>query len=448
MPRKRAEERESSGRKRTAEAPVASRRARAEEAPSGSSSVQGFIDDFNKKMRNKDGTQRAQIMRASDYELPYYTKRLPTGLLTLDLALGGGFPAGGLSQIAGPKNSGKSWITWQVIRQQQFYRGEKMRALLAMTEMRADRDQARKAGVKIALGKVEIEGLEKARLANGKPPFSAEEKRDLMTEVGEIHELHAESAETFYDGILEAVRSDSYDVIVIDSFGSILTAAEAESETLEEGQSRGGSSKINSEFLRRLNALLTMSYKDPETKEMKTRDVCVLGINQVRDNMNTSTSKWQPYITTGGRALEHAKFIDLWVFSSSPEFIEDPLRGKVQTGKEVRWEITKGKAGIHEGARGRYFFDFSINTADFYDDMITAAAQCGVIHTAGAWIGIPDPTNPSTYLVREQGRAAFVAKVVADVNEKTAAGVPEDSYFNKIRSEVLKRHNIDVLYDW
>lgn len=444
MPRKPKE----SGKK--AAAPVAaSRRSRPEtvDAPT-SSGVQAVIDNFNKKMRNKDGTQRAQIMRASDYELPYYTKRLPTGLLTMDVELRGGFPAGGLSQIAGPKNSGKSWLTWQVIRQQQFYRGEKFRCLLAMTEMRADRGQARLAGVQIAIGKTEIDQLNEARVLNGRPGFTPEERAGMMKEVGEIYELHAESAESFYDGVLTAVREDTYDVIVIDSFGSILTAAEAESESLEEGQSRGGSSKINSEFLRRLNALLTMSYKDPETKKMRTRDVCILGINQVRDNMNTQTSKWMPFITTGGRALEHAKFVDLWVHSSSPDKVDDPFVGKRMTGKEVRWDIMKGKAGIHEGGHGRYFYDFSINTADFYDDTITAGLQCGVLEQAGAWVGLRDPENPTEYLLRSQGRGAFVQALLQDVNDKTAAGVPNESHYNTIRDEVLRRHGIDVLYDW
>lgn len=435
--------------KKAQAAPAVARRGQREDVESPKSEVQGFIDDFNKKMKNKDGSPRAQIMRASDYKLPYLTQRLPTGLLSLDVALGGGFPAGGLSQVAGPKNSGKSYITWQVIKQQQFFRGNKMRVLLAMTEMRADRGQARNAGVKIALGLPEINQLDQARIENGKPPFTALERAELMTEVGEIHELHAESAETFYDGILYAVREDSYDLIVIDSFGSILTAAEAESETLED-KSRGGSSKVNSEFLRKLNALLTMSYKDPVTKEMRTRDVCIIGINQVRDNMNANTSKYQPFITTGGRALEHAKFVDLWVYSTTPEFQESRFAGgeKIQTGKEVRWEIMKGKAGIHEGGRGRYFYDFATNSADFYDDTLTAGLQCGMVVSAGAWIGIPDPANPQNYLIREQGRAAFVQKLVQDVNEKAGLGLIEESYFNMIREGVLSRHGIDVLYDW
>lgn len=406
--------------------------------------TQAFIDDFNKRNRKKDGTPRATLMRASDYELPYYNKRLPTGLLTLDVALGGGFPAGGLSQIAGPKNSGKSWLCWQVMRQQQFYRGDDFRGLLAMTEMRADRGQARLAGVKIALGKQEIELQDRARIANGKTPYTAAEKRDLMTEVGEIHELHAESAEVLYDGILEAVANNVYHVIVIDSLGSIMSAAEAESESLED-KTYGGAAKVNSEFLRKLNALLTMSYKDPDTGKMKTRETCIIGINQVRDNIG---DRFKEYRTTGGKALEHAKFVDLWVFSSSPEFREDPKAGKVQTGKWVRWQIEKGKAGIHEGARGSYLYDFGIGTVDFYLDTITAGIACGVLEQAGAWIGIPNPESPGNYLLREMGKERFTHKLAANADEMAAAGTPEMSLMNYIRNEVFRRHGIDVLNSW
>lgn len=406
-----------------------------------------FIDSFNKRMRNKDGSPRAQILRASDYELPFMTKRLPTGILTLDVELHGGFPAGGVSQIAGPKNSTKSWIAWQVIRQQQHFKGNKFRALLAMTEMRADRGQARLAGVTIALGKTEIDGLEMARISHGKPAFTQEEREEMMKEIGEIHELHADSGETFYDAILDAVRRDAYDLILIDSFGSILTAAEAEGETLAD-KHRGGSAKINSDFLRILNSLLTMSYKDPETGKLRTRDVCIIGINQVRDNMNSQTSKWQPFITTGGRALEHAKFVDLWVFSTTQKWEKDKYTGAdVMVGKDIRWEIQKGKAGIHEGAHGRYFYDFRMGTADLYDDMVTAGIQGGVIELSGAWLSLSDPDDKAL-LVKEQGRGNFIQRIFEDVNANNAAGTPENSLFNLVRDEVIKRNGIDVRYDW
>ena len=119
----------------------------------------------------------------------------------------------------------------------------------------------------------------------------------------------------------------------------------------------------------------------------------------------------------------------------------------VMTGKEVRWDIQKGKAGIHEGARGRYFYDFSINTADFYDDLVTAGLQCGIVEGT-TWLGIRDSENPAEFLIREQGKAKFVQKLVDDVNENNVAGTPKESLYNLIREEVIKRHGIDVRYDW
>src|SRR4051812_31417374 len=96
-----------------------------------------LIQDVSKKMKG-----RAVLKAASEYNLPYLTKRLPTGLLTLDLELKGGFPAGGVSQIIGRRNAGKTLLAWQTIRQLQHLLGDKMMVLLAMTEIPADRSQA------------------------------------------------------------------------------------------------------------------------------------------------------------------------------------------------------------------------------------------------------------------------------------------------------------------
>lgn len=407
--------------------------------PSRQERGEAFVSAFNKSMKG-----HALIKNASEYTLPYMTKRLPTGLLSLDIELGGGFPAGGLSQIMGEKNAGKSYLTWQVIRQCQEILGKQLMVLLAMTEMRADRTQARRAGVAIALADADIESLDRARIANGWPPFTDEERAEMKHEVGTIHELHGESAEDLYDGILQGVEDGIYHLIVIDSFGSIMSGAEAESESLNEKQ-YSGASAVNTKFLRKLSALLTM-----DDQYGRARDVCIIGINQVRDAIGDPNKEFK---SPGGRALEHAKFVDLMVSSGRQEGYHDSFMtpdGRkqkwVQTGKEVGWKIMKGKAGIREGGRGSYIYDFRINAANFYMDTYVAGVQQGILETSGAWVYLPNPQGGDP-LLKANGKEKFIELLVADAQLKAADGDP-NTFMNYIRTQAFRNAGINIDYNW
>jgi RecA/RadA recombinase len=414
---------------------------KASNIPSMTERVHAYRDELNKLMKG-----RGHVMAASDYRLPFLYRRYPTGLLSLDIALRGGFPGGGLSQICGPKNSGKTWIGWQLIRQLQYYIGENMRVLLAMTEMRADRSQAWLSGVKIECNDKDIQELIKARkVSRPDQPYTKEELENMKEQIGTIDELHTESAETLFDGILSAVSANVYHLIIIDSFGSIMSAAEAESESLEEKQ-YGGSSAVNTKFLRKLNALLTLNDQFGSARE-----VCIIGINQIRDNIG---NQWQPLKSPGGRALEHAKFVDLWVYSGRQEKEPRPTmtpKGmeNVQTvvRKEVNWSIEKGKAGIHEGAKGSYMYSFDINNADFYGDTIYTAVNLGIIEKAAGWLTLPNPNDPDKILLKANGQAAFTALLEKDAHEKAEAGDP-NSFMNYLRAEAYRRAGIEISYEW
>ena len=408
--------------------------------PSRNERATALVEWFNKKMRNKDGSYRAQLKLASEYSLPFMTKRLPTGLLSLDVELGGGFPAGAVSEIIGANKAGKSWTYWQVTRQLQYYLGDKMKVLIAMTEMRADKTQGRACGVAVALNEDDINKLEAARVSAGQPKFTKEERAEMRREIGEIYELHGMAAEDLYDGILAAVDSNAYHLIVIDSFGMIMSGAEAENESLRD-KTYGGSAGVNTQFLHKLSGLLTI-----DDEFGKARDSCIIGINQIRDDVKDQNKE---YKTPGGKALEHAKFVDL-LLRSGKALYEDNVGGKqtfIQTGKEVNWKIVKGKAGIHEGGAGHFTYDFRINTADFYTDTVVAGVRYGVIEQAGAWLGLPNPNAPGTYLLRTNGGPAFIKALTEDATTKAAAG-DTNSLMNYIRNQVFIKNNIFINYEW
>lgn len=412
------------------------------EFPSRTERAIALAAELNKKMKG-----HAQIKRASEYVLPFMTKRMPTGLLSLDVELRGGFPCGGLSQLVGPYNSGKTYLLWQTIRQQQFYKGNDFSCLLAQIEMRADRTQAKRAGVAISLGDEDIENLEKARVEAGFPKFTKDELKELKREIGNIQEVHAESAEKLFDVVLEGIRKNAYHLIAIDSFGSIMSAAEAESKSLED-KTYGGAAKPITEFLRKMGALLTM-----DDENGMPRDVCLIGVNQIRDVIGGGNSG-PDYKSPGGRALEHYKFVDVYVQSGRQLGFEDSLftqegakKRFVQTGKEVNWRIMKGKAGIHEGGRGSYNFNFATCAGDFYTDTLVAGVRCGVIQQNGAYYIVPSPADPKNNLLVKQGRDNFVQALVEDAQQCAAEG-KDESLMNLIRVEVFKKHGINIEYDW
>lgn len=426
--------------------PAIEKKTRAKDAPipTRDERAAALLEDTNKALKG-----RAIIQRASEYQLPFLTKRLPTGLLTVDTDLRGGWPAGGISQLIGRRNAGKDMFIWMTIRQLQSFLGPKMKVLLAYNEHQADRQQARLLGVQISMGHKDIEAMNKARSENGWPEFTKEEIQNLTTEVGTIHELHALAAEDFYDVVLRAVQDNIYHLIVINSIGNILAAAEQENESVHD-KTYGGAAGPNTTFLKKLTSMITMPNEWGEV-----RDTCLIGVNQVRDNIKDPN---KDYKASGGNALEHAKLVDLFIeggglignevptYTVSKEGPKTSQRFHA-TGKTVNWKIEKGKAGIHEGARGSFIYDFRINNVDYYIDTLIAGVQHGVIEP-GSWLGIPNPDKKGEYFLRVNGKDKFIQALAEDAAKKAQEGRSEESYMNYIRDEVFKRNEINISYDW
>lgn len=396
---------------------------------------------------------RAELISASDYTLPFLTKRLPTGLLTMDLELKGGFPAGGISQISGPASAGKNYLVACIVRQLQFFLGKKTKVLYGLTEMRLDRSQLKRAGARVAYNDDDIAGMNSARQKQGQPPFTEAEIAFFKDQVGDIDELHGLAAEDLYDAILAAVEADAYHLIVIDSFGNIMSAAEQEASSVGDSQ-YGGSAGVNGKFCRKLAALMTM--KD---QYGRSRSTCIIGLNQVREDMKNPDQFRNP----GGRALQHATFVNLWVqsgrFLTTEEKVMAP-GGGTKTGydrfaKEVNWQIKKGKAGIHEGGGGTYLFDFRIDQADFYADIVIAGVDTGVIIKNGNYLGIPSPDDPNRndpekcekWLLYVLGRDNFKQALIEDTQQKLAAG-EGNSLLDYVRNQAFLKKDIIISYDW
>ena len=177
---------------------------------------------------------------------------IPTGSLTLDLALGvGGYPRGRIIEIFGPESSGKTTLTLHAIAQAQKLGGT---AVFIDAEHAFDPSYARKLGVNTD---------------------------DLYVSQPDNGEQALEIADTF-------VRSGGADLIVIDSVAALTPKTEIEGEM---GDSKMGvHARLMSQALRKI------------TGSIKKANCIVMFINQLRDKIGVMFGS--PETTTGGNALK------------------------------------------------------------------------------------------------------------------------------------------------
>lgn len=325
------------------------------------------------------------VLRQGSQITNVFMLRRPTGITSLDIAIGGGVPAGGLTQIIGKFSSGKTYLVNRILSEVQRIYGEEFAASANMTEQRYDKNFAKwLCGLRLALSDGEIAVLRQGYRENGTPDFefTDEQVTWLKDKVGYFIEGVGATAEQLLEVAVQQIESNLFQVVLIDSFGALLTKAEAEAEEGLEQKHRGGAAMVITQFMHRLHAALNMpdKYGRPNTTS-------VIGINQYRDNVNAGLYG-NPMKQAGGNALAHGQLLNI--------HIEQGARirhvvGKEQKiiGKEINWEILKAKAGAHDGPKGTYkLYTGELGIpfgVDIYSDLISAGLQVGVIEAKGSW---------------------------------------------------------------
>jgi recombination protein RecA len=323
---------------------------------------------------------KGQIVMADALTLPYYLRRIPCGIIDLDIATGGGLPCGGLSEIYGPESVGKTLLLIQYMKMQQKIFGDECALGACMTEMHFDKLFGKMNGLRIPYSPEEIAHEEDL---NG-GPLTDEQYLLMRDSVGNFQEVMGSSAEYLYDMILDLIESQLYNILSIDSWGSLLTAEE-EKKTMHD-KTRGGAAKVNSEWLRRFSAMMNRIV------EGKPNMTAVIGINQVRERMGAYGGFENP----GGRALKHGKFVSIFLSTdgyihadgfvgmSNPNGAHGP-----RVGKAISWRIDKGKAGCHDGPVGffHYYYDGGV---DLYRTAVISAQRYGILSASGSWLTFGD----------------------------------------------------------
>lgn len=311
---------------------------------------------------------KGSIMKLGDSGTNMNIETVPTGSISLDIALGlGGVPKGRVIEIYGPESSGKTTVALHMVAEVQKRGGI---AGFIDAEHALDPVYAKNIGV-------DIDNLYISQPDNG--------------------EQALEITETM-------VRSGAVDIVIVDSVAALVPKAEIDGEM---GDSHVGlQARLMSQALRKLTGIISKS------------NCCVIFINQLREKVGVMFGN--PETTTGGRALKFYSSVRMDV-----RRVESIKQGGEVIGNHVRVKVVKNKiAPPFKEAEFDIMFGQGISKEG---DILDLAVKDDIVEKSGAWYAYGGAKigqgreNAKSYL-REH--PAVCAEVETKVREKH--GLPAD----------------------
>ncbi len=332
------------------------------------------------------------IRRASESSSSYLLRR-PTGITSLDIKLAGGFPASSPVMLTGPDGAGKDYLLLRTCAEVQRIYGDQFAMAIYLTEFRMDKPFARDVcGLKVAMTNDELDELDLARDNAGLEPLTQEERDRYQEQDGTVHIIEGVPAEYGFDAIIQCVASNAYQIIAVNSVGFMQTLAKEGTESYEEFPQQRNEAILLSKFMPDLALTMNKTNNFGERNES-----CVVLIDQVRSKDQA------PRAMKGRKPQEKDKYRparQVWAMKHGLSIVLEIHKGKrhyddvekCYLGREVKWEITKGKLGTHDGISGTYNF-FYDGGADTVGDLITEAQRLEVFDVSGNWLYLDDPVT-------------------------------------------------------
>ena len=323
---------------------------------------------------------KGAVMKLGDSSAQMNIETIPTGSLSLDIALGlGGIPKGRIIEIYGPESSGKTTVTLHMIAEVQ-----------------------KRGGI---AGFIDAE--------HALDPVYA---RNIGVDIDNLYISQPDSGEQALEITETMVRSGAIDIVVVDSVAALVPKAEIDGEM---GDSHVGlQARLMSQALRKLTAVISKS------------NCTVVFINQLREKVGVMFGN--PETTTGGRALKFYSSVRMDV-----RRIEQIKQSGESVGNRTRVKIVKNKiAPPFKEAEFDIMFGKGISYAG---DVLDLAASVDIVNKSGAWyqydgnkIG-QGRENAKQFLIDNPD---MLAEIDAKVREHY--GLPQDPLFAEKQAAAAK----------
>lgn len=299
--------------------------------------IDAFIASINKKM----GEDRISVQRGTDITC-MDALRLNTGSLGLDIALNGGVPRGMITQFMGEESSGKTTMSLKTAGVLQDVLGDEASIGFIAVEG-FDKKWANQCGCAVPFSKSELDRMN----AGDRKIYSA------VKEIGSFVVGQAHTGEDALQLALDMVRSNKFQLVILDSVAALVPSAEEEKEMVE--QTMGQSPRMLSKFTRLIFSAFNSDYEDGRN------GTALLLINQVRDKVGTYGHP-EPD-APGGRALRHAAAVNVRFKKGQVLSSEEKGEDKYNYGRTTKIRIEKSKVGppLREAT-----FDFYFQPANGY----------------------------------------------------------------------------------